>query len=162
MYFGLCITTLLWYMYSNLCITTLLWYMYSSLCITTFLWYMYSDLCITTLFRNMYTGSPRASLQVGTRLLWGPGDRLSLISKLRIWGPLKPLVNFHMCFISCAAECPNNIYFIQSSDKHNQLMQQGVTCLSCFIVNKIWSIAIKIIYQILLYNPNWDFEKTFW
>jgi hypothetical protein len=28
--------------------------------------------------------------------------------------------NFHKCFISCAAECPDNIYFIQSSDKHNQ------------------------------------------
>jgi len=59
---------------------------------------------------------------------WGPGDRLRLLSKLRIWGPIKPLVSFHKCFISCAAEYPDNIYVIQSSGKHNQLMQQGVTC----------------------------------
>ena len=35
-------------------------------------------------------------------------------------------IRFHKCFISCAAECLDNINFIQSSDKHNQLMQQGV------------------------------------
>ena len=35
-------------------------------------------------------------------------DRLRLLSKLRIWGLIKPLVNFHRCFISCAAECPDN------------------------------------------------------
>jgi hypothetical protein len=86
-------------------------------------------------------------LQGGRRLLWGPGDRLRLPSKLRIWGSIKALVNFHKCFISCAAECLNNIYLIQSSDKHNQLMQQGVTCWSYFIVTKIWSTAIKIIYK---------------
>ena len=40
-------------------------------------------------------------------------------------------------------------------------MQQGVTCLSCFIVIKIWSTAIKIIYQIFVYNPNRYLEKTF-
>jgi hypothetical protein len=51
-----------------------------------------------------------------------------------------------------AAECTDNMYFIQSSDKHNQLIQQGLTCLSCFIVSKIWSTAIKIIYQIFLIN----------
>jgi hypothetical protein len=48
----------------------------------------------------------REIVQGGTRLLWGPGDRLKLLSELRIWGPIKPLVN---C-ISCAAECPDNIY----------------------------------------------------
>jgi hypothetical protein len=47
--------------------------------------------------------------QGGTRLLSGPGDRLGLLSKLRIWSPIKPLVNFHKCFISCTAECPDNI-----------------------------------------------------
>jgi hypothetical protein len=26
--------------------------------------------------------------------------------------PINPLVNFHKCFISCAAECPDNMYFI--------------------------------------------------
>jgi len=31
------------------------------------------------------TGPPREILQGGTRLLWGPGDRLRLLSKLRIW-----------------------------------------------------------------------------
>ena len=60
-------------------------------------------------------------------------------------GLIKPLVNFHKCLISCAAECPDNIYLIQSSDKHNQLMQQGVTYWSYFIVTNIWSTAIKII-----------------
>jgi len=45
---------------------------------------------------------------------------------------MKPVVYFHKCFITCAAECSDNINFIQSSDKHNQLMQQGVACLSCF------------------------------
>ena len=32
--------------------------------------------------------------------------------------------NFHTCIISCAAECPEYIYFIQNSDNHNQLLQQ--------------------------------------
>jgi hypothetical protein len=32
--------------------------------------------------------------------------------KIEDLGPIKPLVNFHKCFISCAAECPDNIYFI--------------------------------------------------
>jgi len=58
----------------------------------------------------------------------GPQEQAEIFSKLRILGPIKRLVNFHKCFISCAAECPDSIYFIQSSDKHNLLMQQGVTC----------------------------------
>ena len=69
--------------------------------------------------RQSSAGLPREMKQGGTRLLLGPGDRLRLLSKLRIWGPIKPLINFHKCFISCAEECPDNIYFIQSSDKHN-------------------------------------------
>jgi hypothetical protein len=40
------------------------------------------------------------------------------------------------------------------------LMLQCVIYLSCFIVDKIWSTAIKIIYQICFYNPNRDLEKT--
>jgi hypothetical protein len=40
-------------------------------------------------------------------------------------------------------------------------MQQGVTCWSYFRVPKIWSSAMKIIYQIFFYNPNRDHEKTF-
>ena len=44
----------------------------------------------------------------------GPRDRLKLLSKLRILGPIKPLVYFNKCFISCAAECPDNIYFIRN------------------------------------------------
>jgi hypothetical protein len=44
---------------------------------------------------NSYAGPPRELLQGGTRLLWGPGDRLILFSKLRIYCPIKPLVNFH-------------------------------------------------------------------
>ena len=113
------------------------------------------------LSRRWGSGPPREIMQGGTRLLWGPRDRLRFLSKLSIWGPIKQLVYFHICLISCALECPDNIYFIQSSGKHNQLMQQGVNCLSCFIVNKIWSTAIKIIYQICFYNPNRDLEKTF-
>jgi hypothetical protein len=42
-----------------------------------------------------------------TRLLWHPVDRLRLLSKLRILGPITPLVSFHKCFISCTAECPD-------------------------------------------------------
>jgi hypothetical protein len=38
---------------------------------------------------------------------------------IEVWVPITPLVNFHKCFISCAVECPDNIYFIQSSHKHN-------------------------------------------
>jgi len=68
---------------------------------------------------GLLPGTSREILQVGTRLFWGPGDMLRLLSKLRIWGPIKPLVNVHKCFISCAAECPDNIYFIQISDEHN-------------------------------------------
>ena len=49
----------------------------------------------------------------------GPWDRLRLLSKYKIWGQMNPLVNFHKCFISCAAKCPDNIHFIQCSDKHN-------------------------------------------
>jgi hypothetical protein len=50
----------------------------------------------------------RASKRVfqgGTRLLWVTGDKLMLVSKFRIWDPIKPLVNFRKCFIFCAAEC---------------------------------------------------------
>ena len=41
-------------------------------------------------------GPPIDILQGGKRLLRGLGDRLRLLSKLRIWRPIKPLVNFHM------------------------------------------------------------------
>jgi len=34
---------------------------------------------------NLQSGPPREILQGGTRLLWNPGDRLKLFSKLRIW-----------------------------------------------------------------------------
>ena len=54
------------------------------------------------------------------------------------------------------------LYFIQSNNKHNQLIQQGVTWLHCFIVNKSWSTAIKIIYQIFLQGLQRNLEKTFW
>ena len=51
--------------------------------------------------------------------VFGPSDRLRLLSKYKIWGQMNPLVNFDKCFISCAAKCPDNIHFIQCSDKHN-------------------------------------------
>ena len=42
-------------------------------------------------------------------------------------------------------------------------MHQGVTCLHCFIVNKSWSTAIKIIYQMFcLQSLQKNLEKTFW
>ena len=37
----------------------------------------------------------------------------------RLWGPIIPLVNFHEYVIPCAAECLDNISFIQTSNKHN-------------------------------------------
>jgi hypothetical protein len=49
----------------------------------------------------------------------GPGERTYTSLKIEDLRSNKTLVNFHKCFISCAAECPDNIYFIQSSDKHN-------------------------------------------
>ena len=55
------------------------------------------------------SGPPREILQGRTRLLWVSEDGLRLLSNLRIWGPIKPLVNFHKCFISCAADSPDNI-----------------------------------------------------
>jgi hypothetical protein len=70
------------------------------------------------IFMDVGQGHQREILQGRTKLLWGPGYRLKLLSKLRFEVQKKPLVNFHMCFISCATECPDNIYFIQSSDKH--------------------------------------------
>ena len=60
----------------------------------------------------------RASKRKFTRqitLLLRPGDRLRLLSKLRFWGPIQPVVSFHKCFISFSAECLDNISFIQSS-----------------------------------------------
>ena len=38
-----------------------------------------------------HTGPPIEILQGGTRLFWDPGDRLRLLSKLRIWGSIKPI-----------------------------------------------------------------------
>ena len=65
-----------------------------------------------SLIFNLTPWPPRKTLQGETRLLWGHRDRLSLLSKLRIWGPLNPLVNFYKCFIGCAVYCPDSIYFI--------------------------------------------------
>ena len=39
-------------------------------------------------------------------------------------------------------------------------MLQCLIYLNCFIVDTIWSTAIKIIYQICFYNPNRDLENT--
>ena len=86
------------------------------------------------LSKAIQTGPPREILQGGTRLLWGLADRTRLLSKLRILGPIKPLVKFHKYIISCAAECPDNIYFTQSSDKHNSEVKVNFT-LSLFYIN---------------------------
>ena len=48
--------------------------------------------------------------------VWGQADTYLKIEDLC---PIKPLVNFHKCFISCVAECQYNIYLIQLSDRHN-------------------------------------------
>jgi hypothetical protein len=37
----------------------------------------------------------REIVQGVTRLIWGPGDRLRFLSKLRVCCPIKPLINFH-------------------------------------------------------------------
>jgi hypothetical protein len=61
------------------------------------------QMCIlgsTNISSSIPTGSPREIVQGGRRLLWGPGERLWFLSKLRIWGPITTLVNFHKCFIS--------------------------------------------------------------
>ena len=53
------------------------------------------------------TSTPRASKRNDARQ-----NKTALrprAEKLRILGPIKPLINFHKCFISCAAECPDNI-----------------------------------------------------
>ena len=41
-------------------------------------------------------------------------NRLTILSKLRIWGPIKPPVYFHKRLMSSAAECLDGIYLIQS------------------------------------------------
>ena len=71
--------------------------------------YVYSILNIKMRVRKSHSGLPREILQGWTRLLCDPGNRLIFLSKLRILGPIKPLVNFQKCFISCAAECPDKI-----------------------------------------------------
>jgi len=61
------------------------------------------------IIEELVAGLSREILQGRTRLLWGPGDRLRLLSKLGILIPIKLLVTFHIkCFISCASESPNN------------------------------------------------------
>ena len=48
-------------------------------------------------------GPPKGILQCGTRPLWVSVDKLMLISKFRIWGPIKALVSFHKClFFLCS------------------------------------------------------------
>jgi hypothetical protein len=49
------------------------------------------------------------------------GDAETSLAIEDLRSTIKLLVTFHKCFISCAAECPNSIYFIQSSGKHNEL-----------------------------------------
>ena len=95
--------------------------------------------CISANFKLADRAS-RRNIARHNKTAFGPPwqVRFKFLSKLRIWGPIKLLVHFHRCLISCAAEYPDNIYFIQSSDKHNQLMQRCVTFLCCFIVNTIW------------------------
>ena len=47
---------------------------------------------------------PKEISQGGTRLLCGTGDKFRFLLKFRIWGPIKPLVNFYRCFIFYAAK----------------------------------------------------------
>lgn len=54
-------------------------------------------------------GPPKGIFQGGTRLLWVTGDKLMLVSKFRIWNPIKPLVNFRKCFTFYAAECSDSL-----------------------------------------------------
>ena len=75
-------------------------------------------------------GPPREIWQGGTTLLGVPGDRLRFFSKLRIWGPIKPLVNFHKCFIfntkGCVLACAQYSDFLDRSQLLTQtLLKQG-------------------------------------
>jgi hypothetical protein len=61
------------------------------------------NICSWLLFTKVLfkdSGPPMKILRGGTRLLWAPGERLRLLSNLRIWGPINPLVNFNRRFIS--------------------------------------------------------------
>jgi hypothetical protein len=44
--------------------------------------------------REQFPGPPREMMQGGTILLWSPVDRLRLLSKWRLSGPIQPLVTF--------------------------------------------------------------------
>ena len=51
------------------------------------------------LWNTFYYVVDRDSKKNYGRLLWGPWDSQRLLSRLRIWAPIKPLVIFHRCFI---------------------------------------------------------------
>jgi hypothetical protein len=52
----------------------------------------------------------------------GPRGQAETSIKIEDLRSNKTTGKLSLMLISCAAECPDNIYFIQSSDKHNQLM----------------------------------------
>ena len=111
--------------------------------------YLY-NLSYTKLSRYVCIQGLQEKLCKAKKTALGPRGLVEISLKIEdLRSTIKLLVNCHKCFISCSAECPNSIYFIQSSGKHNQLhvIQQDVFCLSCFIVNKIWSIAIKTFWN---------------
>ena len=67
----------------------------------------------------------------------GTRDKLRLLSKFRIRGPIKPLVNFHKCFIFCAAECPesldlNKLKIVENTKKLNKLKQSVTKAMGPF------------------------------
>jgi hypothetical protein len=49
-------------------------------------------------------------LQGGTRLLWGPGGKADTSLKTEGLRSNKTTGKLSICFISCAAECPDIIY----------------------------------------------------
>ena len=57
-------------------------------------------------------GPPREILQGGTRLLLESRRQAETSLKIEdLRYTIKPLVNFHKCFISCTVECPDNILY---------------------------------------------------
>jgi hypothetical protein len=69
-------------------------------------WYLMAHFVLYTRFLrqyHLYWGPPREILQGGIRLLWCPGDRLRLLSKLRMWCPINLkdsiYIYIYICYI---------------------------------------------------------------
>ena len=66
-------------------------------------------------------------MQGGTRLRWGPGDRLRLLSKLRVCCPIKPLINFHT-FIKAKVNFTKIVENTSKMKNQNKMFMVKGTC----------------------------------